>query len=80
VACGVTPENSTLRFGWNSILEAAEAGANSTRSMVATRGRAARLGERSLGHMDPGAASAVIILRAMKETFDEGEREGAGRR
>ncbi|RJT40594.1 dihydroxyacetone kinase subunit L [Mesorhizobium waimense] len=58
---------------WNSILEAAEAGANSTRSMVAARGRAARLGERSLGHMDPGAASAVIILRAMKDTFGEGE-------
>ncbi|CAN7533524.1 dihydroxyacetone kinase subunit DhaL [Mesorhizobium sp. LjNodule214] len=58
---------------WNSILEAAEAGANSTRSMVAARGRAARLGERSLGHMDPGAASAVIILRAMKDTFSEGE-------
>ncbi|RUU74709.1 DAK2 domain-containing protein, partial [Mesorhizobium sp. M7A.F.Ca.MR.362.00.0.0] len=47
------------------------AGANSTRSMVAARGRAARLGERSLGHMDPGAASAVIILRAMKDTFGE---------
>jgi dihydroxyacetone kinase-like protein len=54
---------------WTSILQAAETGANSTRSMVATRGRAARLGERSLGHIDPGAASAVIILRAMKETF-----------
>lgn len=56
---------------WNSIVEAAEAGANSTRSMVAARGRAARLGERSLGHMDPGAASVVIILRAMKDTFGE---------
>jgi dihydroxyacetone kinase-like protein len=39
--------------------------------MVAARGRAARLGERSLGHMDPGAASAVIILRAMMETFSD---------
>ncbi|PDQ21390.1 dihydroxyacetone kinase subunit L [Mesorhizobium sanjuanii] len=65
---------------WNAILEAAEAGANSTRSMVAARGRAARLGERSLGHMDPGAASAVIILRAMKDTFEEGEREKPGSR
>ncbi len=54
---------------WNSVLEAAETGANSTRSMVATRGRAARLGERSLGHIDPGAASAVVILRAMKDAF-----------
>lgn len=56
---------------WNAILEAAEAGANSTSSMVAARGRAARLGERSLGHIDPGAASAVIILQAMRDAFVE---------
>ena len=56
---------------WKAILEAAETGANSTSSMVAARGRAARLGERSLGHIDPGAASAVIILRAMQDTFLE---------
>ncbi|MBA8845994.1 dihydroxyacetone kinase-like protein [Ochrobactrum sp. RC6B] len=56
---------------WNRILEAAEKGADSTRSMVAARGRAARLGERSLGHVDPGAASAVIILRAMRDSFNE---------
>ncbi|WP_271023023.1 dihydroxyacetone kinase subunit DhaL [Rhizobium sp. RCAM05973] len=61
---------------WNGILEAAEAGANSTSSMVAARGRAARLGERSLGHIDPGAASAVIILRAMRDTFVEGKGSG----
>src|SRR5690606_34135819 len=56
---------------WNRILEAAEKGADSTRSMVAARGRAARLGERSLGHVDPGAASAVIILRSMRDSFNE---------
>jgi dihydroxyacetone kinase-like protein len=50
---------------WRQVVAAAEHGANATSSMVATRGRAARVGERSLGHMDPGAASAVIILRAM---------------
>jgi dihydroxyacetone kinase-like protein len=54
---------------WDQIIEAAAAGANATRSMVAARGRAARLGERSLGHMDPGAASAVIILQAMMKSF-----------
>lgn len=43
---------------------AAEAGAEATKSMVASRGRASRLGERALGHMDPGAASTVTILRA----------------
>lgn len=54
---------------WAKIVAAAEAGAKATRSMVAARGRAARLGERSLGHVDPGAASTVIILRAMRETL-----------
>lgn len=54
---------------WARIVEAAEAGAKATRSMVAARGRAARLGERSLGHVDPGAASTVIILRAMRDTL-----------
>ena len=54
---------------WADTVAAAEAGAYATRSMVATRGRAAKLGERSLGHMDPGAASTVLILRAMMQTF-----------
>ena len=54
---------------WADAVAAGEAGASATRSMVATRGRAAKLGERSLGHMDPGAASAVVILRAMMQTF-----------
>jgi dihydroxyacetone kinase-like protein len=57
---------------WQNIIQAAEAGEHSTRSMVATRGRAARVGERSLGHTDPGAASAVIILHAMRNTFVDG--------
>lgn len=61
---------------WDEILEAADTGARSTRSMVATRGRAARLGERSLGHIDPGAASAVIIIRAMRDTFTESKPVG----
>lgn len=42
--------------------QAATAGAEATKGMVATKGRSARLGERSLGHIDPGAASAAIIL------------------
>jgi dihydroxyacetone kinase-like protein len=54
---------------WWDILVAAEAGAVLTCSMVAARGRAARLGERALGHLDPGAASAVVILKAMALTF-----------
>ncbi len=46
---------------------AAESGAEATKAMLATKGRASRLGERAIGHMDPGAASAVTILKAMTE-------------
>ncbi|WP_066287770.1 dihydroxyacetone kinase subunit DhaL [Arthrobacter sp. B6] len=44
--------------------EAAEAGAVATDPMVARKGRASYLGERSAGHRDPGAASTALILRA----------------
>ena len=44
---------------------AAEVGADSTTEMEAKLGRAARLGARSVGHKDPGAASAALMLRAM---------------
>ena len=54
---------------WASVAEAAAKGAEGTRSMVAARGRAARVGQRSLGHLDPGAASAAIIIQAMQAEF-----------
>lgn len=44
---------------------AAEAGADATAQMQAKLGRAARLGARSVGHKDPGAVSAALMLRAM---------------
>ena len=43
---------------------AAEAGAAATEPMRATKGRATYLGERSIGHLDPGAVSTSLILRA----------------
>ncbi|MET3649805.1 dihydroxyacetone kinase subunit DhaL [Phyllobacterium ifriqiyense] len=45
--------------------KAAEAGAEATKAMIASKGRSARLGERAIGHIDPGAASAAILIRAM---------------
>jgi dihydroxyacetone kinase-like protein len=45
--------------------DAAEAGAQSTIQLQARKGRASYLGERSIGHQDPGATSAVYILRAL---------------
>lgn len=44
--------------------DAAEAGAVATIPLVATKGRASYLGERSAGHQDPGATSTAIVLRA----------------
>jgi dihydroxyacetone kinase-like protein len=44
---------------------AAQAGAEATTPMQARKGRASYLGERSIGHQDPGATSAVIIVAAL---------------
>jgi dihydroxyacetone kinase-like protein len=45
---------------------AAEDGARSTVPMQARKGRASYLGERSIGHQDPGATSAALIVRALE--------------
>ncbi|RFU38488.1 DAK2 domain-containing protein, partial [Actinomadura logoneensis] len=47
--------------------EAAERGAESTVPLVARKGRASYLGERSAGHLDPGAASSVLLFRALAD-------------
>jgi dihydroxyacetone kinase-like protein len=51
--------------------DAAERGAAATADMRAKFGRARNIGERSRGHVDPGAASMSICLRAMKEGLDD---------
>jgi dihydroxyacetone kinase-like protein len=45
--------------------EAARRGAEATVPMQARKGRASYLGERSIGHQDPGATSAAIIIEAL---------------
>ena len=45
--------------------------ADDTRHIIATKGRAAYLGTRSLGHVDPGAASAAIIVTSICQTLME---------
>jgi dihydroxyacetone kinase-like protein len=45
--------------------DAARAGAEATVPMQARKGRASYLGERSIGHQDPGATSAAIIVAAL---------------
>lgn len=50
-----------------AMADAGEAGAAATATMRATRGRASYLGDRSVGHQDPGATSAAILLRALAD-------------
>ncbi len=45
--------------------DAAEEGMRATIPMLATKGRASYLGERSIGHQDPGATSMALLLRTM---------------
>jgi dihydroxyacetone kinase-like protein len=50
-----------------AMADAADAGVASTIPMLATKGRASYLGERSIGHQDPGATSAALLLRALAD-------------
>jgi len=48
--------------------EAAQQGAQTTIPMLATKGRASYLGERSIGHQDPGATSSWLILKTLADS------------
>jgi phosphoenolpyruvate---glycerone phosphotransferase subunit DhaL len=48
--------------------DAAAAGAESTVPLVARKGRASYLGERSAGHLDPGARSTTLLLRSFADS------------
>ncbi len=54
---------------------ACEEGMRATVPMLATKGRASYLGERSIGHQDPGATSAYLMARALLEV-SEGQATG----
>ncbi len=53
----------------SSLGSLALAAAEATTPMLATRGRASFLGERSIGHMDPGARSSALMLVALLEAL-----------
>ncbi|MDO5728706.1 MAG: dihydroxyacetone kinase subunit DhaL [Actinomycetaceae bacterium] len=64
-AGGQSPQD-TLR----AAAQAAREGANATKPMKATKGRASYLGERSIGHLDPGAVSSAILLEQAVEALN----------
>jgi len=53
-----------------SASDAAEAGMKATIPMLATKGRASYLGERSIGHQDPGATSSWLMLKTLADTCE----------
>jgi phosphoenolpyruvate---glycerone phosphotransferase subunit DhaL len=62
-------QGSNLEAALSAMAEAAEAGKESTRDLVAKLGRAARLGERSRGTLDAGATSCALILRTFEKAL-----------
>lgn len=73
-ALAAQPPDQPLAAAWMAALPAAHQGAEATSAMVAKRGRSAKLGERSLGHPDPGATSLVYLLQAMGDVLAQQNR------
>lgn len=51
--------------------EAAKAGVEFTKTIAASKGRAAYIGQRSIGHQDPGATTVMLMLQALHKTAME---------
>ncbi|MEV7767066.1 dihydroxyacetone kinase subunit DhaL [Microbacterium sp. NPDC086615] len=51
--------------------DAAARGRDATEPLVARKGRASYLGERSAGHLDPGATSATLLIEALRDTLTD---------
>jgi phosphoenolpyruvate---glycerone phosphotransferase subunit DhaL len=60
---------SDLAGAFNAAAEAAAKGRDATVPLVARKGRASYLGDRSAGHQDPGATSTTLLLESAARTF-----------
>jgi dihydroxyacetone kinase-like protein len=66
----LVPVREALANGGDAAEAAAEA-AQATVPMKAVRGRASFLGDRSIGHMDPGARSSALMVAAISQVLDQ---------
>jgi dihydroxyacetone kinase-like protein len=66
---GAAAEGGDFAHALDAMKSAAERGRDSTRDLIARKGRASRLGERSRGVVDAGAASCCLILCTMADTM-----------
>jgi phosphoenolpyruvate---glycerone phosphotransferase subunit DhaL len=69
-------EGATFPDALRKSADAAEQGMQDTVPLVARKGRASYLGERSAGHQDPGATSSHLLLEAASETWGGHEQAG----
>ncbi|WP_326801222.1 dihydroxyacetone kinase subunit DhaL [Streptomyces sp. NBC_01788] len=67
----LVPAVDALGDGFSAARAAAEAGAKATTPLLARKGRASYLGERSIGHQDPGATSSALLIAALAESAAE---------
>lgn len=63
--------NYDLLHAFDDAVKAAENGMKSTINMIAKKGRASYLGERSVGHQDPGATSSYLIIKVFYDYIKE---------
>lgn len=67
----LVPGVAALSTSYRAAGDAAEQGARATVPLRARKGRASYLGERSVGHQDPGATSSALLLAALAEAAQE---------
>lgn len=60
-------EGSDIVSALDAACNSAREGVEYTKTIIATKGRASYLGERSIGHQDPGATSAALTLEAIRD-------------
>ena len=65
---GALEEKAPLAAGLKAARDAAQAGRDATIPLLARKGRASYLGERSVGHQDPGATTVALLLEAATES------------
>ncbi|BAZ49642.1 dihydroxyacetone kinase subunit L [Nostoc sp. NIES-4103] len=65
-------ENMDTLAAMQQAVAAAKKGLQDTIPMLAKKGRASYLGERSVGHQDPGATSSYLMLKSLLETLEKG--------
>ncbi|MFF0970699.1 dihydroxyacetone kinase subunit DhaL [Streptomyces sp. NPDC003703] len=69
----LVPALDALADGFAAASAAAEQGARDTVPLQARKGRASYLGERSIGHQDPGATSSALLIAALAEAAEGAE-------